>query len=135
MEIFLHTFQNSQGHICNRKTVSNMLSFFPTKYLVYLVSEFAAFIAQVTLVLGLFEGAPFYVVANFRIWWCVITFNWIMRWMVSIIIGFLMVRNLNFWSNYRLFETTFSHSQCLKITQNVAFDFFNFAIFHQFLSY
>ena len=40
--------------------------FFPTKYLVYLVSEFAAFIAQVTLVLGLFEGAPFYV-ANFRI--------------------------------------------------------------------
>ena len=26
-------------------------------------------------------------------------------------------------------------AQCLKITQNVAFEFFNFAIFHQFLSY
>ena len=24
---------------------------------------------------------------------------------------------------------------CLKITQNVAFEFFNFGIFHQFLSY
>ena len=27
----------------------------------------------------------------------------------------------------------FAH--CLKITQNVAFEFFNFGIFHQFLSY
>ena len=26
-------------------------------------------------------------------------------------------------------------AQCLKITQNVAFDFFNFSIFYQFLSY
>ena len=26
-------------------------------------------------------------------------------------------------------------SQCLKITQNVAFEFFNYGIFHQFLSY
>ena len=26
-------------------------------------------------------------------------------------------------------------SQCLKITQNVAFEFLNFGIFHQFLSY
>ena len=26
-------------------------------------------------------------------------------------------------------------SHCLKITQNVAFEFFNFGIFHQFLSY
>ena len=26
-------------------------------------------------------------------------------------------------------------AQCLKITQNVAFEFLNFGIFHQFLSY
>ena len=29
----------------------------------------------------------------------------------------------------------FSVPHCLKITQNVAFEFFNFGIFHQFLSY
>ena len=27
------------------------------------------------------------------------------------------------------------HAQCLKIIQNVAFEFLNFSIFHQFLSY
>ena len=29
----------------------------------------------------------------------------------------------------------FTHPHCLKITQTVAFEFFNFGIFHQFLSY
>ena len=29
----------------------------------------------------------------------------------------------------------FHEAQCLKITQNVSFEFFNFGIFHQFLSY
>ena len=28
-----------------------------------------------------------------------------------------------------------AHAHCLKITQNVAFEFLNFGIFHQFLSY
>ena len=32
-------------------------------------------------------------------------------------------------------ELIFIQAQCLKITQNVAFEFFNFGIFHQFLSY
>ena len=31
--------------------------------------------------------------------------------------------------------TTSKVSHCLKITQNVAFEFLNFDIFHQFLSY
>ena len=29
---------------------------------------------------------------------------------------------------------TFLTAQCLKITQNIAFEFFNFGIFHQFLT-
>ena len=33
------------------------------------------------------------------------------------------------------YDTLTFEAQCLKLTQNVAFEFLNFGIFHQFLSY
>ena len=36
-------------------------------------------------------------------------------------------------SNQMFFH--YFHTQCLKITQNIAFEFFNFGILHQFLSF
>ena len=36
---------------------------------------------------------------------------------------------------YCAISTPFQVTHCLKITQNVAFEFLNFGIFHQFLSY
>ena len=43
---------------------------------------------------------------------------------------------LYFQQRYSVWKMAFEAiSQCLKITQNVAFEFFNFGIFHQFSSY
>ena len=44
-----------------------------------------------------------------------------------------MLHKTNLYFSY--FEIKWMRTHCLKITQNVAFEFLNFGIFHQFLSY
>ena len=47
----------------------------------------------------------------------------------------LLFSGLHQFTILRIFWRENSNSHCLKITQNVAFEFFNIGIFHQFLSY
>ena len=60
--------------------------------------------------------------------------EWSSLWLFSLFIPLHSHFSFTWWNTWKIWHRG-KNAHCLKITQNVAFEFSNFGIFHQFLSF